>query len=133
MKKPLLKNFYWIPRIICMLAILFISMFAFDVFSSDDTLWRQMGRFLVHLTPSFILLAFLIIAWRRELLGGIIFSIVGIGLTPLIYQHNYAINHSVGTSIGVVMMVTFPLIVTGVLFIISSRRKKKQCSKKYEY
>lgn len=133
MKKPPLKNFHWIPRIICILVILLISMFAFDAFSSDDSVLRQIGRFLVHLTPSFILLAFLIIAWRRELLGGIIFSTIGIGLIPFIYQHNYNINHSIGMSVGIVMMVTFPLILAGVLFIISSIRKKKSCSKKYDY
>ena len=60
MKKPL-KVFHWLPRIICILAILFVSLFAADAFSPELTIWQQLGAFIMHLIPSFILIAFLII------------------------------------------------------------------------
>jgi hypothetical protein len=120
---------HWIPRIICILAILFISMFAADAFAPGLTIWQQIGAFLMHLIPSFILLAFLIVAWKWELIGGVIFTAIGVVLSPLIFQHNYAMNQSLSMSLSIVLMITFPFIVVGILFIISHYMKKKQLLK----
>ncbi len=120
-----LKVLHWTPRVICILAILFISLFALDSFSPDLTIWQQIGAFLIHLIPSFVLLALLIVAWKWEYIGGIIFIIIGLGLSPFIYNHNYNMNHSVGMSLGIILMITFPFVVVGVLFIISYFIKKR--------
>ena len=40
-------------------------------------------------------------------------------------MHNYNMNHSVGMSIGIIMAITFPFVVVGILFIISHFIKKK--------
>ena len=74
--KVSIKLIHWLPRIICILAILFISMFALDAFNPEKTIWQQIGDFLIHLIPSFVLIIILIIAWKREFIGGIIFIIV---------------------------------------------------------
>lgn len=116
---------HWIPRILCVLAILFISMFALDAFAPGLTLMQQIGGFLIHLIPSFILLALLLVAWKWEYTGGIIFTIIGLGMSPLIFRHNYHMNHSIGMSLGIILMITFPLVVVGVLFILSYFLKKK--------
>jgi hypothetical protein len=117
---------HWLPRIICILAILFVSMFALDAFAPELTIWQQLGAFLMHLIPSFVLLACLIIAWKWELIGGIIFTLIGVGLSPFIFHLNNSRNHfSVGQSLGIVMMITFPFVVVGILFIISHFLKKK--------
>ena len=121
---------HWIPRVICILAILFISMFAADAFAPGLTIWQQLGAFLMHLIPSFILLAFLIVAWKWELIGGVIFTVIGVVLSPLIFQHNYAMNQSVSMSLSIVLMITFPFILVGILFIISHFMKKKATAKK---
>lgn len=110
---------YWAPRIICILAILFISMFAADAFGPGLTIMEQLGGFIIHLIPSFVLLALLIVAWKREFIGGVIFTAIGIGLSPFIYNHNYNMNHSVGMSLGILLVVTFPIIVVGILFILN--------------
>ncbi len=123
--KTRIKVLHWIPRIICMLAILFISLFALDSFGPDLTIWQQIGAFLIHLIPSFVLLALLIVAWKWEYIGGIIFIIIGFGTSPFIFNHNYNMNHSVGMSLGIILMITFPFVVVGVLFIISYFRKKR--------
>ena len=102
------KIFYWLPRIIAILGILFISMFASDAFSSEERFIVQLGDFIMHLIPSFILLIILIISWKRELLGGIIFMIIGLGMSPFVYNLNYNMNHSFWKSIGVIMMITIP-------------------------
>jgi len=88
MKKSI-KVFHWLPRIICILAILFVSVFALDAFSPELTIWQQIGGFLMHLIPSFILLAFLIVAWKWEYIGGIIFAIIGLIMSPFVFVMNY--------------------------------------------
>ena len=123
--KTSITVFHWLPRIICILAILFISMFALDAFAPGLTIWQQIGAFLMHLIPSFILIALLVVAWKWELIGGIIFIIIGLVLSPLVYQHNYNMNHSIGMSLGILAMITFPFVVVGFLFIVSYNKKKK--------
>lgn len=117
---------HWTPRILCILSILFISIFAFDAFEPGLTIWQQLAAFAMHLLPSFILFMMLVVAWRWELVGGIVFMMLGLGLSPFIYTHNYAMNHSVSMSIGIIMMITFPFFLVGVLFVASYLVKKKQ-------
>ena len=117
---------HWTPRILCILSILFISIFAFDAFEPGLTIWQQLAAFAMHLLPSFILFMMLVVAWRWKLAGGIVFMLLGLGLSPFIYTHNYAMNHSVSMSIGIIMMITFPFFLVGLLFVASYLVKKKQ-------
>jgi len=128
MKKSI-KIFHWAPRILCILAILFISMFALDSFTPGQTIWQQIGAFLIHLTPSFVLLTFLIVAWKWEYIGGIIFTIIGLGLSPFVFVHNYKMNHSVWMSLGIILAITIPFVIVGVLFIVSHNMKKRSIPK----
>jgi hypothetical protein len=124
--KSSLKLLHWLPRIICILAILFVSIFALDSFAPGLSLTEQLGAFAMHLIPSFVLAALLFLAWKWELIGGVIFTLIGIAMSPVVFFHNYRINHfSAGQSLGVIMMITFPFIVVGFLFIASHNLKKK--------
>jgi hypothetical protein len=128
--KTSIRVFHWLPRIICILAILFVSLFAADAFAPGLTIWQQLGGFIIQLIPSFILLAFLIVAWKWELIGGIIFVVIGIVTSPFVFMLNYHRNHlPIGASLGVILMITFPFIVVGILFIISHSLKKKNLPK----
>ena len=122
-QKPFL---YWLPRILCILAILFVSVFALDAFQPELTFWQQIQGFMMHLIPSFVLLFFLLIAWKWELIGGVIFVLIGLVLSPFIYMHNYNMNGSVWMSIGIIAMITFPFILVGILFIIGHKINKNQ-------
>ena len=124
MKKSI-KIFHWLPRIICMLAILFVSLFAADAFAPGLTIWQQLGGFTIHLIPSFILLAFLVVAWKWEYIGGIIFIIIGLGLSLFVFIHNYKMNDSIWMSLGIILSITIPFVIVGVLFIVSHFMKKK--------
>ena len=118
--------FHWLPRILCILAILFVSMFALDAFAPGLTIWQQLGAFFMHLIPSFVLLAFLIIAWKWEFIGGIIFTLIGLIMSPFVFMLNFNRNHfSVMQCLGIILMITFPFIVVGILFLISHYRNKK--------
>ncbi len=117
--------FHWMPRILGIIAILFISLFAADAFQPGMSIWQQLLAFIMHLIPSFILTALLIIAWKWEKLGGIIFMIIGLALSPMVFIHNYRMNHSIWMSLGIIMLITMPFVLVGVLFIASHYIKKK--------
>lgn len=124
--KTSVRILHWAPRIICILAIMFISMFAADAFTPELTFSQQIGDFFIHLIPSFILLGILIISWKWELIGGVVFTAIGIVLSPFIFKLNYNMNHSVSMSLGIIFLITFPFVVVGILFIISHFAKKKE-------
>ena len=119
------KLLHWLPRVICILAILFISVFASDAFNPELTLKDQIIDFIRHLIPSFILILLLVLAWKKELIGGIVFTIIGLGLSPLIFVHNYRMYHSVWMSLGIITIITIPFTIVGILFILSHYRKKR--------
>jgi hypothetical protein len=116
---------HWLPRILCILAILFVSMLSLDAYEPGMPLWQQIGGFFMHLIPSFMLSFFLWVAWRWELPGGIIFILLGLGFMPFIYMMNYHMNNSVWWSIQVILMINMPFVVVGILFILSHFLKSK--------
>ena len=122
------KVLYWTARILCILTILFVSLFALDSFSSERTFWQNTTAFLVHLFPSIVLLALLIIAWKWEKTGGIILTIIGLAFSIFLFVFNYKRNHSVTTSLLTTLMLAIPFVLAGILFILSHNRKKKELS-----
>lgn len=127
--KTNVKILYWTPRILCIMAILLISMFALDSFEPGLTIWQQIGAFLIHLIPTYILVGLLIVAWKSELIGGIVFLIIGIGLSPFIFNHNYHMNHSFGMSLGILLMVNFPFVAVDILFVLNHYIRIKSMKK----
>lgn len=123
--KPPSKFFHWLPRVLCIIAILFISLFAADSFSPELTFWQQIAGFFMHLIPSFVLLAILILAWKWELVGSIAFGLIGLVMMPLIYNLNYKMNQSVWISLGIVCMIALPFFIIGILFFVSYSKKRK--------
>lgn len=123
--KSSMRILYWTPRILGILAILFLSMFALDAFNPALTIWQQIGGFLIHMIPSFVLLGILAVAWKWELIGGLIFTLIGLAFSPVVYLLNYNRLHSVKESLFVLLIITVPFILTGLLFILSYRHKKR--------
>ena len=118
--------FHWLPRIICILAILFVSMFALDAFAPGLTIWQQLGAFFIHLIPSYILIALLIIAWKWEYVGGILFTILGLAFCISVFFLNYHRNQfTIMQSFGIALMIAFPFVIVGILFIVSQNKKKR--------
>jgi hypothetical protein len=116
---------HWLPRILCILGILFISKYAIDSMESYLTVWQQILTLLVHLVPCILLAALLIIAWKWELAGGILFIVIGLALAPVLFKHNYDLSESIATSLGIVTMITFPLVMVGNLFTFSYLKRRK--------
>ena len=123
--KNSISVFHWLPRIMCILAILFISMFALDAFAPGLTFWQQMIGFLIHLIPSFVLFAVLMVAWKWEFIGGMVFTAIGLGLSPFVFQMNLNRTQSVLQSLGIILNITIPFVLVGILFMVSNRMKKR--------
>ncbi len=74
MNRTLSKTLYWTPRILGLVIALFTGIFALDVFGQGTPFWRTILGFFMHLlVPTLLLLAGVIIAWRRPLVGAVIF------------------------------------------------------------
>jgi len=120
------KIVLWLPRLICIGAILFVSMFALDAFEPGIPFGQQLLNFLIHLIPTYVLLLLLWIAWKKPFWGGILFAIIGVVTSPLVYNLNYNRTHSVMTSLSIILMITVPFIVIGALFILSHYQMKRK-------
>lgn len=99
---------YIAPRALGVLAILFISIFALDVFQSGEP-WHMIALGLImHLLPSFVLVVMLAIAWRFERIGSVLF--IAAGLAPVFLLSN---------PLWVNIILGGPFILTGLLFLFS--------------
>ncbi len=72
------KFVYWLPRILGILFALFISIFALDAFGEGIPFLDAVVGFLIHLAPTYIVIAVLLIAWKWGLVGGILFILAGL-------------------------------------------------------
>ena len=124
-------EFYsWTARVICMLAIAFVMMFSADCFGGNVKLSEQLLCFFMHNIPSFILIIWLLIAWKWEFIGGLTFVFMGLLASLFVFNLNYNRNHSVWMSLSIILMITFPFVVVGILFLVSDWLKKKQAANK---
>ena len=104
-------------RLLAMGGIAFLALFALDVFQPGIP-WHQIaiGLFM-HLIPNYVLIAILIIAWRIEWLGGLLFIVAG--LLPLVLLSN---------PIWVNLVLGGPFIVSGALFLFSDWYRRRNAS-----
>jgi hypothetical protein len=103
------KIFYWLPRVLAILAILFMMMFSLDIFEGNEHLAQQLLGLLIHNIPAFILFAVLIIAWKWEVIGGVIFILFSIA-------GSIFFNAFSGNPWSLIVM--GPFLIIGILFII---------------
>ncbi len=99
---------FWAPRVISMLFIAFVSMFALDVFQESLGFWRTIAALAIHLIPSFALAAALIVSWRWEWVGALLFTAFAI-FFAVIVRSNIA---------GKAMFV-IPCVITAGLFLMN--------------
>ncbi len=116
---------FWSPRILLMVMILFISLFAMDSFAGDYPVWEKIAGFMIHLIPSFVLVVLLIVAWKWELTGGILLIVVGILGGYFIFDLNFDRMHSIKYALLPVLLIAFPVIVSGFLFLVDYYKNQK--------
>lgn len=72
------KFIYWTPRILAIIFLAFLALMSLDVFTEGASFWEIIVGLFMHNIPVFILLAVLIISWKHEIVGGIVFILAGI-------------------------------------------------------
>lgn len=114
--RPIEKILHWSPRILSICFVLFLSLFALDVFDGPFEPMMLVG-FLVHLIPSFVLLAAVLLAWKYEVVGAVIF----LGF-PLLYLWDVGFDRPWSWYASIVA----PSAIVGVLFLISWFQKRSR-------
>ncbi len=69
---------FWSPRILAFVFILFVSMFALDVFHEGRPVGEMILALFIHLLPSFGITIVLLLAWWREWIGVAIFPLISV-------------------------------------------------------
>lgn len=101
---------YWAPRVLALLAATFVGLFALDVFSEGYPPGEAILGFIIHLTPTWLILAALVVAWRWERLGGVAFLALAAGFLFWF-----------GPNWSAVLLLTLPTAVIGLLFLVDWR------------
>jgi hypothetical protein len=96
----------WAARILAIAFIIFVSVFALDAFSQSN--WFV--ALLIHLIPSYFLIALTVVAWKNELLGGLLFI-----TASLVFM---------AVSRFEAAIIYIPALVLGFLFLLSKWLKK---------
>ncbi|MBI4454211.1 hypothetical protein HY636_06205 [Candidatus Woesearchaeota archaeon] len=78
MAKNISKSLYWTPRILSILFILFLALMSLDIFEGNYGVWGTILGLFMHNIPTLILLIFLLISWKYEWVGGVVFILAGI-------------------------------------------------------
>ncbi|MFA5392391.1 MAG: hypothetical protein WC306_01705 [Candidatus Paceibacterota bacterium] len=123
METKINKFIYWTPRILSIVFICFLTLFSLDVFSPGLTFWQIVVGLFMHNIPVFILLAVLLISWKYEIVGGIVFILAGIlyiiRLLMVMFMNGfewYGLFWS--------LQIAGPAFLIGILFIIGWIRKR---------
>lgn len=108
MNKTLHRVIVWAPRVLGILAALFLGLFALDVFDMGLSFWETIGALLIHLVPSLLLLIVVALSWRWPWLGGLLFVVLGALYVWATQPHPWTWD----------VIVAGPLFLTGLLFLL---------------
>ena len=111
------KVIKWAPRILSIIFIAFISLFALDMFSTEYKWWEMIIGFLMHMIPNLILIFFLVVAWKKPLFGG---------LTYLLISLAFFIMFDGYEQITTFLFICLPVLIIGILFILDYELQKRE-------
>ena len=94
-------------------------MFSLDVFEGSNGFWQAILGLFMHNIPVFILLAVVIISWKREIVGGIAFVLAGIA-----YIIFTAIRFPFPQNLISSLIIGGPAFLVGILFLVGWFKKK---------
>ena len=107
--RPRLANIiHWTPRLAAIMITFFMSLFSLDVFGEGASPLEVLGAFLMHNLPSFVMILFLVFAWKRPVVGFVVFLIAAIAFTVFFVRDFYAIPN--------LLLFVFPLLLIASLF-----------------
>ncbi|NOK63787.1 MAG: hypothetical protein GFH27_549283n19 [Chloroflexi bacterium AL-W] len=89
MKNILMRVLYWAPRILSLLLVMQLSLFALDVFGEGYGFWGTLLALLVHLRLPVLFLLVLALAWRWEWIGAMAFLGSGVWYLLMIWGREH--------------------------------------------
>ena len=110
MNKTLRGFLFWTPRVLGILFILFVSLFALDIFEMGLGFWGTILGLFMHLLPSIVMTIALVLGWRREWIGALGFIAFGVWYVAITWSNDmywsaYAILSGIPILIGVLFLV----------------------------
>jgi hypothetical protein len=119
------KFLFWTPRIISILFILFLSLFSLDVFDGNYGFWGTILALLMHNIPVFFLIIILIISWRYEIVGGIVFTLAGLLYVARLLMTIIMHSPHEWYMLFWTLPISGPAFLVGMLFFINWFQKRK--------
>jgi hypothetical protein len=102
--------------------ILFLMMFSLDVFEPGLSAGEIALGLFMHNIPALILLAIVVVSWKREIVGGIVFIIFGILFTVRMLA-TMATNQFELSGLSQ-LIIAGPAFLIGILFILNWIKKR---------
>lgn len=127
MEKKVNKFIYWTPRILSIIFILFLALFSLDIFELKLGFWGTLLGLFMHNLPSLLLLAVLIISWKYEIVGGIVYLLAGLLYIILLRKNQFE-----WYLLSWALLIAGPAFLIGILFLINWFKKIKKLRTKDE-
>lgn len=115
---------YWTPRIISIAFILFLALMSLDVFSSQSGFQQIALGLFMHNIPVIILIVVLLISWKRELVGAIVFTLAGVLYVAMMAINMFRYQFE-GYMLSYSLIVAGPAFIIGILFMVNWRNRQK--------
>jgi hypothetical protein len=102
----------WVLRTLLILLIVFWALFSITVFQTEKGFWNILVGFLMQNIPVFVMIIILIIAWKREHIGGMLLMLGMLGFTIFLMAGSRELMY------GTLIMVGIPFLI-GALFVVN--------------
>jgi len=110
------------PRILTILFLCFLALFSLDVFSMEGTILEKIGGLFIHNIPTLILLGVLIVAWKFELFGAVVFLLAALFYIGMALRNAPNIFMALSWS----TVIAGPAILISIFFFLNWVKKKKE-------
>lgn len=110
MKRRTKHILFWLPRILCILFAIFLGLFTFDIFNEGYGVKDTILALLIHLIPVVTVIAVLVLAWRQESIGALLFPAMALAYPVLIQGRQHWSAYPA---------ISGPLVLVGVLFMLN--------------
>ena len=113
MNKKLESFLHWLPKVLNILLIFLFILLSGDIFDLQLGFWGTILGLLIHNIPTYIIIAVLVFAWRRPIVGAISFIVLD-------FFYFFSFNREYLVKLPLTLMV----LVIAFTFFISHKRSK---------
>ncbi|MBK8613784.1 MAG: hypothetical protein IPN85_09870 [Flavobacteriales bacterium] len=103
----------WAPRALAAAFILFISLFALDAFEGQQSFGQKALSLFMHLIPTWTCLLVVVLSWKREWLGSLLF--LGLAVIYAVWAWGH---------LSWILAIAGPLVLLAVLYAVAWQMRK---------